>query len=92
MCDKDALRPTAKYWGVGVVRGSKGACKRTPSNPEGFNYTIRAEGLRAYLIVSDMWKRGLSGAKKHQWSRKFEAAASKFKLAKLDSHSSALVV
>jgi hypothetical protein len=61
-------RPTATYWGVGVVRVRKEPAVGS-YDPEGHNYTIRALGLRAYLLISDMWKRNLSGAKKRQWNK-----------------------
>jgi hypothetical protein len=69
MCDRDALVPVSVWWGVSVCNGSKHACKRTKRNPEGRNNSIKAEGLRAKLLIEEMWNKGLSESKKRQWTK-----------------------
>lgn len=63
MCDKDALEPTARWWGLPVrLRGGKKiVCKDGPA------FRIETSGFRAELIVNEMTKYGLSKAKIKQW-------------------------
>jgi len=63
MCDKDALEPMARWWGLPVrLRGGKKmVCKDGPA------FRIEASGFRAGLIVNEMMQYGLSKAKIRQW-------------------------
>gem|GEM_PF-3396385 len=65
MCDRDALEPTATWWGLPVrSRGGKAVtCRDGPA------FRIEASGLRAELIVREMMKCGLSARKTEQWRK-----------------------
>lgn len=63
MCDKDALEPMGRWWGLPVRPrgGKKMVCEDGPA------FRIEASGFRAELIVNEMMKYGLSKAKIKQW-------------------------
>lgn len=63
MCDKDALEPTARWWGL-PARPRGGRAITCPAGPA---YRIEASGLRAELIVNEMIEFGLSRKKLEQW-------------------------
>jgi hypothetical protein len=65
MCDRDALEPVGRWWGVEVKpRGDRvKVCKNGPA------YRIAASGERAVLIVEEMKKCGLSSRKTDQWNK-----------------------
>jgi hypothetical protein len=73
ICDRDALEPTAKWWGLPVrPRGGRAlTCRDGPA------YRIEASGLRAELIMKEMMKFGLSLKKKQQWNRVLERCGRK---------------
>lgn len=63
MCDKDALEPMAKWWGLPVrPRGG-----RVVTCIDGPAFRVEASGLRAELIVNRMMRFGLSHGKVAQW-------------------------
>lgn len=65
MCDKDALDPVGRWWGVRVIcRNDKvKVCRDGPA------YQIAASGARAEIIMNEMRKYGLSNRKVEQWSK-----------------------
>ncbi len=65
MCDRDALEPVGKWWGV-KVRPRTGKAKVCANGPA---YRIDASGLRAEMIVNEMKKHGLSARKVEQWHK-----------------------
>ncbi len=65
MCDRDALEPAARWWGV-EVKPRAGKVKVCASGPA---YRIDAFGLRAQAIVNEMKKHGLSARKVEQWNK-----------------------
>ncbi len=65
MCDKDALGPLAKWWGL-QVRPRGGVAITCVDGPA---YRIEASGFRAELIINEMMKYGLSKAKVRQWRK-----------------------
>lgn len=54
MCDRDALEPAGKWWGV-QVRSRSEKAKVCPSGPA---YRIDASGHRAETIMNEMKKYG----------------------------------
>ncbi len=65
MCDKDALDPVGRWWGVRVLaRGGRAkVCADGPA------YQVRASGAKAVAIVGEMVNYGLSDRKKEQWRK-----------------------
>ncbi len=65
MCDRDALEPVGRWWGVRVIPRSEKAkvCANGPA------YQIAASGARAKMIMSEMIKYGLSSRKIEQWRK-----------------------
>ena len=65
MCDKDALEPVGKWWGVRVTprHGKAKVCAAGPA------YQIRTQGLRARTVVGEMMQIGLSKRKIEQWRK-----------------------
>lgn len=65
MCDRDALEPVGKWWGVDV-RPRAGKAKVCVNGPA---YRVLASGLRAELAMNEMMKYGLSNRKVEQWRK-----------------------
>ena len=65
MCDRDALEPVGRWWGVNV-RSRGGKMKVCTDGPA---YRISTSGARAIIIVSEMMKYGLSNRKTEQWRK-----------------------
>lgn len=65
MCDRDALEPTSRWWGLPArPRGGKAmTCRDGPA------FRIEASGLRAELILNAMTRYGLSRGKLEQWRK-----------------------
>jgi hypothetical protein len=64
MCDKDALDPVGRWWGVQMgPRGKEKVCANGPA------YQIAAVGSRAEMIMNEMMKYGLSNRKIEQWRK-----------------------
>ncbi len=65
MCDRDALEPAGRWWGV-EVRKRTGKAKVCANGPA---YRIDTSGLRAEMIMNEMRKYGLSVRKVEQWNK-----------------------
>jgi len=65
MCDRDALEPVGRWWGVRVIsRNDKvKVCRDGPA------YQIAASGAKAESIINEMRKYGLSNRKVKQWRK-----------------------
>ena len=65
MCDRDALEPVGRWWGVKVLPrpGKAKVCADGPA------YRIVANGKRAEAIVNEMIKHDLSIRKIEQWRK-----------------------